>query len=81
MNYAAVDRGVEGIVEVQVPAHWANATEDEAAATKDLPEFVTNIMDPMNRQEGDKLPVSAFVGREDGTFPQGTSKYEKRHRS
>ncbi|NLJ87564.1 MAG: pyruvate:ferredoxin (flavodoxin) oxidoreductase [Epulopiscium sp.] len=78
MNYAAVDRGVEGIVEVQVPAHWANATEDEAAATKDLPEFVTNIMDPMNRQEGDKLPVSAFVGREDGTFPQGTSKYEKR---
>ena len=34
MNYAAVDRGVEGIVEVQVPAHWANATEDEAAATK-----------------------------------------------
>ncbi|NLK98267.1 pyruvate:ferredoxin (flavodoxin) oxidoreductase [Defluviitalea saccharophila] len=79
MNYAAVDQGVEKVHEVQVPAHWAEATaEEEAAATKDVPEFVRTIQDPVNRQEGNKLPVSAFVGREDGTFPQGTSKYEKR---
>lgn len=79
MNFAAVDRGVVDIVEVKVPAHWTDlSVEEEAAATKDVPEFVAKIMEPMNRQEGDNLPVSAFVGREDGTFPQGTSKYEKR---
>ncbi|NLP46330.1 MAG: pyruvate:ferredoxin (flavodoxin) oxidoreductase [Epulopiscium sp.] len=79
MNYAAVDKGVEGFVEVKVPAHWANASaEEEAAVAKDVPEFVRTIQEPVNRQEGNKLPVSAFIGREDGTFPQGTSKYEKR---
>ncbi|WP_058484898.1 pyruvate:ferredoxin (flavodoxin) oxidoreductase [Defluviitalea phaphyphila] len=80
MNHAAVDRGIKEIKKIEVPASWANATEaeEEAAATKDVPEFITKILEPMNRQEGDKLPVSAFVGREDGTFPQGTAKYEKR---
>lgn len=78
-NFAAVDQGVEKVQKIEVPADWANATElDEAAAAQDLPEFVRTIQDPVNRQAGDKLPVSAFVGREDGTFPQGTSKFEKR---
>ena len=79
MNFAAVDQGIEKVKEVKVPAHWAQASADEeAAATKDVPEFIKNILEPMNRQEGNNLPVSAFVGREDGTFPQGTAKYEKR---
>ncbi|NLK21185.1 MAG: pyruvate:ferredoxin (flavodoxin) oxidoreductase [Epulopiscium sp.] len=79
MNYAAVDRGVDGFMKVEVPAHWTNANAfEEVAATMELPEFVTTIQDPVNRQQGNKLPVSAFVGREDGTFPQGTSKFEKR---
>ena len=77
-NYAAVDQGVEKVVEVAVPADWANATELEAAAAIDLPEFISTIQMPVNKQKGDDLPVSAFVGREDGTLPQGTSKYEKR---
>ncbi|MDW8802351.1 pyruvate:ferredoxin (flavodoxin) oxidoreductase [Clostridium sp. A1-XYC3] len=78
MNYAAVDKGVEGLVEIKVPAAWADATEVEAAAIVDVPDYVKNILMPVNAQEGDKLPVSVFVGREDGTVPLGTSAYEKR---
>ena len=77
MNYAAIDRGFEAAVKVNVPASWASAVE-EAAAAVDEPEFITNILRPMNAQEGDKLPVSAFNGLEDGTFPAGTAAYEKR---
>lgn len=77
MNYLAVDKGIEALKKIDIPAHWANA-EDEPKPEKDVPDFIKNILEPMNRQEGDKLPVSAFVGMEDGTFPQGTSKYEKR---
>lgn len=78
MNNAAIDHGIEASVKVTVPASWKTAV-DEAAATKEVPAFVKNILEPMNRQEGDKLPVSAFVGSmEDGTFPLGTAAYEKR---
>ena len=77
MNLKAIDRGVEAVSEVAVPASWAEA-QDAPAAKKDMPAFVRDIMEPMNAQLGHKLPVSVFVGREDGTFPQGTSKYEKR---
>ncbi len=77
MNYLAVDKGIEALHKVEVPANWGTAV-DEAAAAKDVPAFISDILDPMNRQMGDKLPVSAFVGKEDGTFPCGTSRYEKR---
>ncbi|WP_313524761.1 pyruvate:ferredoxin (flavodoxin) oxidoreductase [Anaerotignum sp.] len=78
MNYAAVDKGVEGIVKVEVPADWANAVDTEVKVERKTTEFVKNVVQPMNAQEGDKLPVSAFSGREDGTFPCGTAAYEKR---
>ena len=78
MNYAAVDRGVDGAVKVEIPASWATAEDTEAAAARKKTEFVKNIVEPMNAQEGDKLPVSAFSGREDGHFPTGTAAYEKR---
>ncbi|SHJ17878.1 pyruvate-ferredoxin/flavodoxin oxidoreductase [Geosporobacter subterraneus DSM 17957] len=77
MNYAAVDRGITALVKVEVPNSWSNALE-EAAATSEAPDFIKNVLIPMNRQEGDALPVSTFVGAEDGTFPMGTSAYEKR---
>ena len=77
MNLQAIDKGVEMINKVEIPAGWADAV-DSPRESRDLPEFIEKIMEPMNRQEGDKLPVSAFVGREDGTFPVGTSRYEKR---
>ncbi|MFR5068877.1 MAG: hypothetical protein ACLTE2_02855 [Eubacteriales bacterium] len=45
---------------------------------KEVVDFVNNILTPVNAQRGDALPVSAFVGMEDGTMPQGTAAYEKR---
>jgi len=77
MNYAAVDEGIGSAHEVSVPADWADA-KDENGKTADLPEFVEKIMIPMNRQEGDGLPVSVFADIADGTFPSGTAAYEKR---
>ena len=77
MNYAAVDAGIESVREVAVPADWADA-KDVVVERKPVPDFIKNVVEVMNAQQGDSLPVSAFSGREDGTFPQGTSKYEKR---
>ena len=77
MNCLAVDKGIELIKKIEIPASWADAVDEEKPAA-DVPEFITKILEPVNKQEGDKLPVSAFVGMEDGTFPLGTSKYEKR---
>ncbi len=77
MNHAAIDKGIDAIVEITVPAEWANA-KDEVVEAKEVPAFIKNIVEPMNRLEGDKLPVSAFNGMEDGTFEQGTAAYEKR---
>jgi len=77
MNYAAIDAGVGAVVAITVPAEWATAA-DTVVVKKAVPAFIRDVVEVMNTQEGDKLPVSAFVGREDGTFPQGTSQYEKR---
>lgn len=77
MNHAAIDKGIDAIVEITVPAEWANA-KDEVVEAKEVPAFIKNIVEPMNRLEGDKLPVSAFNGIEDGTFEPGTAAYEKR---
>ncbi len=77
MNNAAIDRGVTDIHKVEVPASWADAV-DEAEVERNVPEFIEEVLIPMTRQEGDDLPVSAFTGREDGTFPSGTAAYEKR---
>ncbi|MCJ7855124.1 pyruvate:ferredoxin (flavodoxin) oxidoreductase [Lachnospiraceae bacterium NSJ-143] len=78
MNYAAVDQGVEKVVKVEVPAEWSNAADENAGTEKEVPDFIKNVVEPINAQKGDSLPVSAFKGREDGTFPQGTAAYEKR---
>ena len=80
-NYAAVDRGGE-IVKIDIPAEWADlpCTTDfvPIKGAADEPEFITKVMRPMVAQCGNDLPVSAFKGWEDGTFPAGTTAYEKR---
>ena len=78
MNDEAVDRGIGGVHQVEVPAGWAACRDEPVSAPADLPDFVRNVMLPMNSLKGDSLPVSRFVGMEDGTLPFGTSKYEKR---
>ncbi|MDD3107902.1 MAG: pyruvate:ferredoxin (flavodoxin) oxidoreductase, partial [Alistipes sp.] len=76
MNYAAVEKG-GAVVKIEVPAAWASLSV-APAAVKDVPEFIHKIVEPINTMEGDTLPVSAFNGREDGTWDAGTSQYEKR---
>ncbi|NSW90904.1 MAG: pyruvate:ferredoxin (flavodoxin) oxidoreductase [Firmicutes bacterium] len=86
MNKAAVDRGIEALVKVNVPPEWVKASDDspnEAMGvgrnvTRVEPDFVKNIQRPIARHEGDELPVSAFKGMEDGSYPLGTTAYEKR---
>ena len=75
-NYAAVDRGGE-YKQLPVDAAWANLPADEKEANND-PAFINEVVRPINAQNGDLLPVSAFKGLEDGTWPQGTAAYEKR---
>ena len=77
MNYAAVDKGTE-VIKVAVPAEWAKIKVEKTKDTRVLPEFIREVMEPINHLKGDDLPVSAFAGREDGTFPSGTTAYEKR---
>jgi pyruvate-ferredoxin/flavodoxin oxidoreductase len=75
MNFAAVDKTLENLVEIDYPASWADAS-GQAKDGKEEPDFVQNVMRPMLEQRGDKLPVSAFTP--DGIFPVATTKYEKR---
>ena len=75
-NFAAVDRGNE-YKTLAVDAAWANLADDEVAANND-PAFINEVVRPINAQDGDLLKVSAFKGIEDGTWAQGTAKYEKR---
>lgn len=75
-NYAAVDRGGE-YKELPVLEEWANLPDD-APILRTEPEFITEVVRPINAQDGDLLKVSAFKGIEDGTWQAGTSKYEKR---
>ena len=79
MNIAAVDAGINALVEVKVKPEWTNLTGKALKpADESLPYVIKNILVPINAQKGDDLPVSAFKGMEDGTMPLGTSKYEKR---
>ena len=80
MNHAAIDRGLDSIVKITVTDSWKNAEDENVEETKAVPEFIKDIVVPINRQEGDKIPVSTFIkhNMDDGTFMHGTSAYEKR---
>ena len=83
-NWAAIDAGAKGVHKVEVPESWKNC-EDEGLdyavvshGRKDVVDFVNNIQSKVNAQEGNNLPVSAFVDYSDGSTPSGSSAYEKR---
>ena len=82
MNHKAIEAGATAFVKIDVPASWATATDDapapELSGSPALVKQVREIMEPVGRMDGDSLPVSAFVGHEDGQFEQGASAYEKR---
>ena len=78
MNYTAIEKGGEGVTEVKVPASWADITIKPPVVDPDADPFITQIFEPVNSFNGDVVPVSAFVGREEGSFPSGTTALEKR---
>ena len=78
MNQAAVDRGITGLVAVDVPESWKDLPADPPKGESGLPDFITKIVEPANAQLGDTIPVSEFVQYADGSYPLGSTKYEKR---
>ena len=82
MNYAAIDRGMEDLKKVEIPADWANSVDnsvaDKAEGNGALVEYVNEILKPVNAYKGNKLPVSTFMDHVDGTAPNGSAAYEKR---
>ena len=82
MNHRAIDAGATAFVQVEVPASWAEAVDEgEALALEgraEVVKMVREIMEPVGRMDGDRLPVSAFVPHVDGQFEQGAAAYEKR---
>jgi pyruvate-ferredoxin/flavodoxin oxidoreductase len=82
MNYAAIDRGMEDLKKVEIPADWADAVDnsvaDKAEGNGALVEYVNEILKPVNAYKGNKLPVSTFMDHVDGTAPNGSAAYEKR---
>ena len=83
LNHAAIDKGADAFVEVNVPEAWKSCGTDEvkayATGTRvDLVDFVNKIVNPVNAMNGDSLPVSVFEKYVDGQFPQGSAAYEKR---
>ena len=80
MNYAAVDKGGQDFIQVEVPAEWATIEAEPMAIVADAKatDFINNVVAPINALKGDDLPVSAFNGREDGTWENATASFEKR---
>ncbi|MTI69765.1 MAG: pyruvate:ferredoxin (flavodoxin) oxidoreductase [Firmicutes bacterium] len=77
MNFKAVEKGLDGLMKIDVPEAWKTLNIQEERNLEE-PEFVRNIQRPMAKHKGDSLPISAFKGMEDGSFPLGTTAYEKR---
>ncbi len=83
MNHDAIDRGIDGVTEIKIPVEWANAADEDLAIVAEggdakVVKYVNSIQNAINMQNGNALPVSAFVDHADGTVPLGTAAYEKR---
>ena len=84
MNQAAIDKGIANVTAVAISEDWKNCEDAPAcegscaSCEKAVPDFIKNILQPCNAQKGDLLPVSTFIGYEDGTMPMGTTAFEKR---
>ena len=77
MNCIAVDKGIEGVQRITIPPIWKDAV-DEPEKEMNVPPYVKEFLIPVNRMEGDDIPVSVMKEMEDGSYPTGTTKYEKR---
>ena len=82
-NCNGIDRGSQEVVKIDVPASWKDATDeprelDVPTERPEMKKFVKEILDPVGRLHGDDLPVSAFLDKADGVYPQGSAAFEKR---
>ena len=78
-NIAAIDAGVAEVQQIAIPAAWADVVQAAEPVDTTKPAVVRNILEPINAQKGDELPVSAFKGYEDGTLDVGLTAYEQRN--
>jgi pyruvate-ferredoxin/flavodoxin oxidoreductase len=78
MNCAAIDKGIDALTKIEVPAAWAELQDEKKVVDPTLPKYVREVLIPMNSLAGDDLPVSAFMDMVDGVTNTATSKYEKR---
>ena len=78
MNLAAIERGLENVVKIEVPAEWAELKDDVKTPDANLPHFVSDVLIPMNSAKGDDIPVSTMMPYADGVFPTDTARFEKR---
>lgn len=77
-NYRAVDLGMSSIKKIEIPEEWSQLDNDEIIEDETLPSYVKDFLLPVNKMEGDKIPVSVMESLENGMYPSGTTKYEKR---
>ncbi len=78
MNLAAIERGLTDMVKIDIPAEWASLKDEELKIDGDLPEYVRKVLIPMNRADGDNIPVSTFSQYADGVMPISMARFEKR---
>ena len=78
-NIAAIDRGISDLKKIDIPVEWVNAQDEEVAKEDNRPEVVKKILEPLNLQKGDDLPVSAFLDRQNGAIEMGLTAWEKRN--
>ncbi len=77
-NIAAIEDGGTALVKIEIPEEWLHAEDAPKAKDPKIPAIVTDLLGPINAQKGDTLPVSAFLGYEDGTVELGLTAFEKR---
>ncbi|MCX6281443.1 MAG: pyruvate:ferredoxin (flavodoxin) oxidoreductase [Bacteroidetes bacterium] len=77
MNFAAIDKGGD-VIKIEIPSEWSKIVVKSGSEDSSVPKFVREIFDPVSAMNGDDIPVSAFLGMEDGTFPSGMTVLEKR---
>lgn len=78
MNFKAIEKGVTELVKIDVPDAWADAVDVKCPTEEAVPAYVKDFLIPVNRLEGDEVPVSGMIPMEDGSYPVGTAAYEKR---
>ena len=77
-NLAAIERGLEHVVKIEIPAEWAQLQDEDRTPPAELPRYIREVLIPMNSAKGDDIPVSHLLPYSDGVYPTDTARFEKR---